>query len=73
MEYLRFNLDLAIAMPLPPELEEALPAIKTGIRKLRTFAERINEGQPNEEASVRAVLHICGHGDGTPCGEEQDI
>lgn len=73
MAHLRFNLDLAIPMPLPPDFEAALPIIKAKILQMKGYAERINEGQENEEATTRAVQHVCRHQDGEACDEEQDI
>ena len=73
MAHLRFNLDLALPMPLPQQLVDALPTIREKIRQLKAYAVRINEGQENEEASVRAVFHVCHHEDGVPCEEEEDV
>jgi hypothetical protein len=55
-------------MPLPQVLQDKLPAIKTKIRQLKTYA--VNTG----EASFYASYHICHHEDNpTTCEPEQDI
>ena len=73
MSYLRFQLDLAIKEPLPQALADRLPAIRDTIRRLKSFASKINEGQTNEEMTVRAVYHICRHDEGAPCEPEREV
>ncbi len=71
----RFSLDLAI----PEAAYNAIPAAKKlafrdAVRALKSYAVRINEGGANEEVTVRAVFHKCGHDTGNlPCEPEQDI
>lgn len=73
MSYLRFNLDLAVKQPIPSALQAKIPAIRDYIKQLKAYAEKINDGQPNEEMTVRAVYHICRHDEGKPCDPEIDI
>lgn len=83
MALLRFTLDLAIpesptgtlvaGVRIPTAIATKIPAIRQGIRDLKAYARKINEGQPNEEASVRAVFHVCHHDEGKPCESEQEI
>jgi len=44
-------------------LAKRLPAIRTAIRELKSYAGRINKGQPNEEMTVQADVLICHHDD----------
>ena len=76
MSLRRFTIDLAI----PSAVYDAIPtatklAIRDRIRQLKALAVKINEGQPNEEATVRATLHICHHDEVPPgpCEPEQEI
>jgi hypothetical protein len=73
MSYLRFNLDLAIKEPVPETLAAELPAIKQAIRRLKTYASKINQGTANEEITVKANHHICRHDEGLPCDQETEI
>jgi len=73
MSYIRFTLDLAVKEPLPQELKNALPKIKDAIRKLKSYASKINEGSVNEEITVKAVWHRCKHDEGLSCEAEQEI
>ena len=73
MSHLRFTLDLAVKQPIPAALQNALPTIRNKVRQLKSYAEKINAGQPNEELSVRATYHVCHHDTGEPCEEEQDV
>ena len=74
MALIRFQLDLAI----PEAVYDAIPtdtknAFRDRIRKLKALAVKINEGQPNEEATVKAVWHRCHHDTGGSCESEQEI
>lgn len=74
MALIRFNLDLAI----PEAVYNAIPAAKKlaardAIQGLKALAVKINEGQPNEEMTVRAVWHRCLHDEGKSCELEQEI
>ena len=73
MSYLRFNLDLAIKQPIPNALKNKLPAIRHTIKELKSYASKINEGQDNEEITVKATWHLCKHDEGKPCEEENEI
>ena len=67
-DYIWFGLDTAIPTPLPQVLQDKLPAIRTQIRKLKTYA--VNTGM----AAFRGTVHICHHGEVPPtCEPEQDI
>lgn len=76
MAGIRFSLDLFI----PEVVYNAIPiakkvAIRDRIRELKAYAVKINEGQPNEELTVRAVFHKCYHDENPPrpCELEQEI
>ena len=75
MSYRRFTLDLAI----PEAVYDAIPTatkttIRDRIRQLKALAVKINEGQPNEENTVKATWHIC-HNDtrDIKCEPEMEI
>jgi len=70
----RFRIDIAV----PEAVYDAIPAatktaIRDKIRYLKARAVKINEGLPNEEMTVKAKWHKCGHDEGKPCEPEQDI
>ena len=74
MALIRFSLDLAI----PEAVYNAIPtatktAFRDGVRALKALAVKINEGQPNEEMTIRAVWHRCHHDTGESCEPEQEI
>lgn len=74
MALIRFTLDLAI----PEEVYNAIPTakkttIRDRIRELKALAVKINEGQPNEEMTVKARWHKCHHDTREACEPEQDI
>ena len=73
MSYLRFTIDLAVKEPIPSELKEELPSILKTIKKLKSFASKINEGKENEEFTIKATFHRCYHDEGKPCEPEQEI
>ena len=54
---------------------EVVEVIKILVRKLKEFAVKINEGAENEEASVKAVYHICIHDEDPSggCPSEEEI
>lgn len=73
MALIRFVLDLAI----PEAVYNAIPvakktAIRDRIRELKALAVKINEGQANEEMTVKASYHKCYHDTGSqPCIEQE--
>ena len=74
MSFIRFSLDLAI----PKKVYDSIPAakktaIRDRIRELKAYAVKINEGQVNEEMTVKASYHICHHDTGEACEEEQKV
>ena len=73
MSYLRLILDLAVKEPLPSKLADKLSEIQEGIRFIKSFASKINEGKVNEEDTTKAVYHRCLHDEGLPCEPESDI
>jgi len=73
MSYLRFRMDLAVKRPIPQALQDRIPTIKEKICELKAYCEKINEGKPNEENTLRAKYHICHHDTGGPCEEEIEI
>ena len=74
MALIRFNLDLAI----PEDVYNAIPAatktvFRDRVRTLKALAVKINEGQSNEEMTIRAVWHRCHHDTGEACEPEKEI
>ncbi len=69
----RIQIDIFVKDPIPSALVTRWPAIVTEIRRLKSYASKINEGLPNEEMTVRAVMHICRHDEGGVCDPEVDI
>jgi hypothetical protein len=70
----RFTLDLAI----PERVFDKIPAARkqafaSEVRALKKLAVKINEGKDNEEMTVRASYHKCGHDEGKACEPEIDI
>ena len=71
---MRINIDLAI----PENVFKKIPADRkqtfiSEIRAMKQLAVKINEGKANEEMSVRAKWHRCGHDEGKACEPEQEI
>ena len=60
---------------IPTALANKIPAIRQAILDLKAYASKINEGQPNEEMSVKATYHKCYHNETPtkPCEAEQEI
>jgi len=73
MPYLRFNIDLAIKLPLKPALSAKLSDMKASMLELKSHAMKINEGHSNEEDTVSVRQHICNHDIGKPCDELEDV
>jgi len=85
MAGLRFQLDLFIpedstgtlvaGIKIPSALASKIPAIRSAIQDLKTYARKINDGQGNEEMTVKATYHICTHdGENGDCSKSlQDI
>ena len=74
MSLWRGILDLAI----PIEVWDKIPiarkiAFRDEVRAMKNLAVKINEGKANEEMSVKASWHICGHDNNTACGDEHYI
>jgi len=70
----RFTLDLAI----PEDIFNSIPddkkiKFRDAVRKLKSYAVKINEGSDNEEMTVEAMWHKCYHDEGTSCGLKQEI
>ena len=57
----RFMIDGFIPDPMPQVLVDNLPEIRQRVRQLMSFCVNINEGQPNEENTTKAVYHKCYH------------
>lgn len=61
---------------LPAGLVSHLAALRSEIQLAKSYARKINAGQPNEEMTVRAVMRLCYHDEGEghkPCEGEQEI
>lgn len=57
----------------PAQVNRAFPELLPAIRKAKTKASKINEGQENEENTVTAKYHICRHDEGRACDTEVEI
>jgi len=55
--------NLVGGIKIPTALVTKLPAIRTAIRELKSYARKINEGNSNEEMTVQADVFICHHDD----------
>ena len=77
MAGIRFNLDLFIPEAVYNSISATKKtAIRDRIRELKSYAVKINEGEVNEEMTVRAMFHICHHDEspGEDCSlTEQEI
>lgn len=74
MTLIRFSLDLAIPEAVYNNIPAAQKlAFRDVIRQLKALAVKINEGQPNEEATVKATWHRCHHDTGGACEAENEI
>ena len=74
MSLVRFSLDLAIPQATYTNIPAAQKlAVRDRIRELKALAVKINAGLPNEEASVKATMHVCHHDTGGSCESEVDI
>lgn len=71
MSYTRINIDLAFKNPMPTVVKNKLNELKVMVKQGQVYAEKINEGLPNEENTVKASYHICYHDEPnpTPCVE----
>ena len=74
MAGIRFKIDLFI----PEGVYDSIPAAqklaaRDAVRALKALAVRVNEGQDNEEMTVKATMHRCLHDEGGSCEPEQDI
>ena len=61
---------------LPKNVVDKLKVVRSTIRDFKQYARKINEGQPNEEETVRAIFRICFHDEGEghrPDTPEQEI
>ena len=70
----RGTLDLAIPMDVWDNIPPARKlAFRDEVRALKALAVKINEGKANEEMTVKASWHRCGHDEGKACEPEQEI
>lgn len=71
----RLRLDLFLPNLTPLQVAQTYPTILQGIRQLKGLARKINEGLPNEEATVTARYHQCFHDEGNtkPCESEREL
>ena len=68
--------NLVGGIKIPTTLVTKLPAIRTAIRELKSYARKINDGESNEEMTVQAEVFICHHDDPdrlTPDEARQEI
>ena len=89
MAFLRFSISVAIpedpegtlildsdgvgGIRIPTALANQIPAIRQGVRFLKSFSSNINVGQPNEEITTHASLHICHHDTNEACEPIQEM
>lgn len=87
MAHRRFRIDLAIPEKIPSDLLQKPTAnqlmaignmtwieiIKTMIKRLKTYSEKINVDIQKEEDTLVAKWHLCKHADNLPCDPEEDI
>jgi hypothetical protein len=75
--YLRYCIDIAIPYDkdgkLPPAFNGLRVAIENHIKTLKSYGEKINEGEPNEENTISARKHFCRHDMGLPCIDVVEI
>ena len=61
---------------LPIIVVDKLKAFRSVIRDFKQYAAKINEGQVNEENTIRAIFRLCHHDEGLnhpPCEQEFEI
>ena len=61
MSYTRIKIDMAFKNPMATVVKNKLQELRTLIQQGKAYAEKINEGLPNEENTVSASYHICHH------------
>ncbi len=69
---------ITIALAIKEKVYNTIPtatktAFRDRVRALKALAVKINEGQDNEEMTIRATWHRCLHDEGKLCEPEQDI
>jgi len=73
MSYLRYNIQLAIKEPVSGSIKKITKDFEKLVEDVRKYTVRINDGQGNEEETVKATWHICRHDEGKPCDDEIEI
>ncbi len=61
---------------LPKAVVDKLKIVRSTIRDFKKYASKINEGEANEENTIRAIYRISHHDEGEghrPCEAEQEI
>jgi len=61
---------------LPSVVVTKLQTVRSVIRDFKQYAAKINEGQVNEENTIRAIFRLCHHDEGLnhpPCEQEFEI
>ena len=66
MAHKRITINLALEMPIPPDVQAKLDKLLTEIMEVQKLAVTVNEGKDNAEPSI-ARTHICRHDEGLPC------
>jgi hypothetical protein len=69
----RLNIDLFIPDMTPNQIASTYPTILQGIKQLKGLARKINDGKPNEEATVKATYHLCRNDENKPCDEIREL
>ena len=70
----RGRLDLAIPKSVWGSIPKAKKvAFRDAVLAIKAYAVKINAGAANEEMTVSASWHWCGHDEGKACEEEQKI
>ena len=70
----RGQLDLAI----PKDVWDSIPnakkvAFRDAVLAIKAYAVKINDGAGNEEMTVMASWHWCGHDEGKVCSPQMEI
>ena len=62
-----------IKAALPLELQGIIARYYKEIKKWKSYAVKINEGQDNEELSITATYEICRHDIAKACSPQREI
>lgn len=69
----RLSVDFYFKDMTPQQVNQQFPRLLPAIKAAKTKASKVNEGQPNEIMTVRAIYYICRCDENKPCDPEQEI